>query len=136
MPEEPLSEEPAALLLQAVNTLPVSQRDLVLTWMLQSLGPWVPSTRVRSPEVPDRATATNRLGALFGSQIQGEQQVVPIRLPIDTHGRLRSWCEQHGFSMAGVVRGLVEDFLDTVAANSDAVAGDRPADGETSRGSL
>jgi hypothetical protein len=38
--------------------------------------------------------------------------MLPVRLPPDLHERLRRWSNEHGFSMAAVVRGLVERFLD------------------------
>ena len=50
-----------------------------------------------------------------GSQIRMSRQVdqpLLVRLPSDLHARLRSWAMDHGFSMAGIVRGLVERFLD------------------------
>jgi ParG len=40
-----------------------------------------------------------------------EHQTLPVRLPDDQHARLKAWCAEHGFSMATVVRGLVENFL-------------------------
>jgi hypothetical protein len=42
----------------------------------------------------------------------GAQQMVPVRFPEAQHQRLKDWCATHGFSMAVVVRGLVERFLD------------------------
>ena len=41
----------------------------------------------------------------------GESQLVNVRLPQDVHGQLRDWCGEHGFSMAAVIRGLVERFV-------------------------
>jgi hypothetical protein len=38
--------------------------------------------------------------------------MLPVRLPPELHERLRRWSNEHGFSMAAVVRGLVERFLD------------------------
>jgi hypothetical protein len=38
--------------------------------------------------------------------------MLPVRLPPELHARLREWCTDQGFSMASVVRGLVERFLD------------------------
>ena len=35
-----------------------------------------------------------------------------LRLPPARHAALKSWCETNGYSMAVVVRGLVERFLD------------------------
>lgn len=40
------------------------------------------------------------------------QQMMPVRFPDELHRRLKEWCAEHGFSMAVVVRGLVERFLD------------------------
>jgi hypothetical protein len=37
---------------------------------------------------------------------------VTIRLPSDRHAELRAWCAEHEFTMAAVVRGLVERFLE------------------------
>ncbi len=47
-----------------------------------------------------------------GSLGPGAQQVVPVRFPEAQHQRLKDWCATHGFSMAVVLRGLVERFLD------------------------
>jgi hypothetical protein len=41
-----------------------------------------------------------------------EYQMVPVRLAEAQHRRLKKWCEEHDFSMAVVMRGLVERFLD------------------------
>jgi predicted DNA-binding protein len=38
--------------------------------------------------------------------------MLPVRLPPELHERLRAWSTEQGFSMASVVRGLVERFLD------------------------
>ena len=64
----------------------------------------------------------------LGSSLQGpgfagararpgeQQQMVPVRFPVEQHQRLRDWCGTHGFSMAVVVRGLVDQFLDQQAS--------------------
>ena len=44
-----------------------------------------------------------------------ESQLVTIRLPAERHAQLRRWCTEHGFTMASVVRGLVERFLEQQA---------------------
>ena len=41
------------------------------------------------------------------------QQMVPVRFSADQHARLRAWCGEHGFSMATVIRGLVDRFLES-----------------------
>ena len=38
-------------------------------------------------------------------------QTFPVRLPEEQHAALKAWCSGHGYSMATVVRGLVENFL-------------------------
>ena len=47
-----------------------------------------------------------------GSSSQA-QQMVPVRFSADQHARLRAWCGEHGFSMATVIRGLVDRFLES-----------------------
>jgi hypothetical protein len=37
---------------------------------------------------------------------------VPIRFPLERYDQLKTWCREHNFPMAAVVRGLVERFLD------------------------
>jgi DNA-binding CsgD family transcriptional regulator len=52
---------------------------------------------------------------LGGSAVAGGragQQMLPVRFPEPQYRRLKEWCTSHGFSMAVVVRGLVERFLD------------------------
>ncbi len=49
---------------------------------------------------------------LGGAMGAGEHQMVPVRFPEPQYRRLKEWCSEHGFSMAVVVRGLVERFLD------------------------
>ena len=41
------------------------------------------------------------------------QQMVPVRFSADQHARLRAWSAEHGFSMATVIRGLVNRFLES-----------------------
>jgi hypothetical protein len=48
-------------------------------------------------------------GALAPGQ---ESQLVTLRLPAERHAQLRRWCSEHDFSMAAVIRGLVEQFLE------------------------
>ncbi len=38
--------------------------------------------------------------------------MVPVRFPEPLYRRLKEWCAGNGFSMAVVVRGLVERFLE------------------------
>ncbi|HYU58490.1 MAG TPA: hypothetical protein VEO00_10630 [Actinomycetota bacterium] len=45
----------------------------------------------------------------------GEMQMVPMRLPEPQYQAFRRWCQEHSFSMAAVMRGLVESFLEKQA---------------------
>jgi hypothetical protein len=40
-----------------------------------------------------------------------DQQMVPVRFPVEQHAKLREWCGDNGYPMAAVVRGLVDRFL-------------------------
>src|SRR4051794_25973650 len=53
-----------------------------------------------------------------GMKSSSTTAVLPVRLPADQLERLRSWCTDHGFSMAVVIRGLVDRFLDDQAQRS------------------
>jgi hypothetical protein len=44
-----------------------------------------------------------------------DSQMATVRLPTESHDRLRTWCSEHGFTMTAVIRGLVERFLDEQA---------------------
>jgi hypothetical protein len=41
-----------------------------------------------------------------------ELRVLPVRLPVTDYERLRAFSREHGFSMAVIIRTLVERFLD------------------------
>ncbi|WP_269858967.1 hypothetical protein [Streptomyces sp. RPT161] len=123
MPNE--EKSPAELLLRAVDTLPKDERDRVLTWLiapaprsaqtaweLQSYNQGLVSQlREMTPGV---SAALRRRTAAQGEELQ----VVPVRLTGDQHAVLREWCQDHGFSMATVIRGLVSRFLDGQGAAS------------------
>jgi len=51
-----------------------------------------------------------------------ELRVLPVRLPAADYQRLRRWSREHDFSMAVIIRTLVERFLD----EQDAEPSDRP----------
>lgn len=50
--------------------------------------------------------------SVTGPSLSSRHQVLPVRLGEAQHRRLKEWCERHEFSMAVVIRGLVERFLD------------------------
>ncbi len=102
-------DEPVLLLLKAVDMLPEGERVQVLGYLL-SRG------LAAAPMAPGLVSVGSSLqppGFLAARSRPGEQQqMVPVRFPVEQHQRLRDWCGEHGFSMAVVVRGLVDQFLD------------------------
>jgi len=48
-----------------------------------------------------------------------DSQLVTVRLPQEQHAQLRAWCSAHNFTMAAVIRGLLERFLEEEAAVGD-----------------
>lgn len=121
------SMDAAGLLVGALGQLPPADRDKVYTWLLgtslQLQGGLASPlsgqlTRAMRANVPasrqqDFAEAEAELmRGLFRSSGSQAQQVVPVRFSAEQHKRLRAWCTEHGFSMATVIRGLVDRFLD------------------------
>jgi hypothetical protein len=112
------------LLLKAVRTLPEQEQDAVFALLLQGFAQ--PDAWRREVQVWDerqgiafgaRGMLQMRSGALFGPERplapESEAKVVPIRFPPTLYDELKAWCEEHGFPMAAVVRGLVERFLES-----------------------
>jgi hypothetical protein len=93
--------EPPQRLAELLETLPPEERKEITTWLL---------SRQHAPSWP---MVTGRLRGFTGQLPVGEDsQLVTIRLPADRHAALRAWCTEHEFTMAAVVRGLVERFLE------------------------
>ena len=118
----------AGLLVQALGQLPPADRDKVYTWLLGTslqlqaglVGPLsgqlTRAVRAEAP-APTGSRTSREAGAevvrgLFRSPGASAQQMVPVRFSAEQHARLRAWCTEHGFSMATVIRGLVDRFLD------------------------
>jgi hypothetical protein len=63
-----------------------------------------------------RSGLFDRLGRSEGAFVtgpdSGDLKVLPVRLPTADYERLREWSRAHGFSMAVIIRTLVERFLD------------------------
>jgi len=51
-----------------------------------------------------------------------ELRVLPVRLPVADYERLRRWSKEHDFSMAVIIRTLVERFME----GQDPDPSDRP----------
>lgn len=127
MAEEPARGEPspAQLLLQAVDALPARDRNSVLLWLIdpspntpqagRALHSYTRALLARVPELGPTASEYihERWAGPHPEEPRDERlQVVPIRLNASQYRRLRRWCTQHNFSMATVIRGLVDEFLD------------------------
>lgn len=114
---------PAEMIIEAVKGLPEPDRDTALAWLIDRNAGFgsgsgrrlpVPGGHRLSPVVHDDALRH------FGSELPKDHQAVMIRMPTGQHAQLRSWCEEHGFSMATVVRGLVDRFLEQQATEQPA----------------
>lgn len=116
------------ILVRALAQLPAEDRDKVYTWLLGTSLRMQPGVmeplgrRLRWAVAAESGSVTQqdfgKVGAdlvrdLFRGSSGSAQQMVPVRFSADQHARLRAWCTEHGFSMATVIRGLVDRFLDS-----------------------
>jgi hypothetical protein len=115
-----MEDRVAKLVLKAVRTLPQREQDQVFTALFRAaLTQPAPFTHpVPPPDVlmvsgqEPIPIQTPMLGQPGMGGGPGQTAMLPVRLPPELHERLRRWSTEQGFSMAGVVRGLVERFLD------------------------
>ena len=96
-------------LAQLLETLTPEERQEITAWFLTTRGPSGPSPAVHWLAGPELRRSTALASEL---SVGEESQLVTIRLPADRHAELRAWCADHSFTMAAVVRGLIERFLD------------------------
>jgi hypothetical protein len=108
----PRSDRAVRLLLKALDSLPERERSEVLRALLSGVvsGSADPGLRHLSASF---APFEPQIGTQASRQLE---QPLLVRLPSSLHTRLRRWATDHGFSMAAVVRGLIERFLDEEAA--------------------
>lgn len=126
IPPLPVAQEHAVgHLLRAIRTLDAADQDAVLALLFGGLL----DRSAAAPAASDHPDARRRVAAaalghaelLQAGFIRGrpqtpagpEARVVPIRFPARLHEEFRAWCEEHGFPMAAVVRGLTERFLES-----------------------
>jgi hypothetical protein len=106
--EDPVIGKITALL----ETLSTEDRREITAWLIRGgrMASWPdPVPPIMSGFGVEDLSRLRRLGVNLAS---GEaNQLVNFRLPSESHARLRDWCAEHGFTMATVVRGLVERFL-------------------------
>lgn len=84
---------------------------------LGSINPWhVDLPTIPRAELGIRAAqplgVLDSLGARLPGDPETELKVLPVRLPVADYERLRAFSREHGFSMAVIIRTLVERFLD------------------------
>ena len=104
-----MDDRVAKLVLKGVRTLPQREQDQVMTALFRAA--LSEPVSVERPEPPQGMIVFPDLPApAMGAT--GQSTMLPVRLPPELHERLRRWSTDQGFSMAGVVRGLVERFLD------------------------
>jgi hypothetical protein len=118
---------PADLLAELLESAPPEARRTITAWLLRmqrsapaAVGvPWLPPPVGFTPHGHLPTEVEERVRRLAGNlPPTADSQVVTVRLPATRHAALRDWCAEHGFSMAAVVRGLVERFLEERAAPS------------------
>ncbi len=112
-------------LLRAIRTLDAADQDAVLALLLGGLldRSAAAATASNHPDTRRRLAAaalghaellqTGFIRSHSQAPAGAETRVVPIRFPAHLHEELRAWCEEHGFPMAAVVRGLTERFLES-----------------------
>jgi hypothetical protein len=127
-----VSDRLRELLLRAVRTLEPEEQEEVLADLLvagtaTSLAgpPQAPPERpVSLPPYVSITGLRRRFGAVARTEdflttlavTSGDVKVLPVRLPEADYERLRTWSKEHGFSMAVIIRTLVERFLDEQGA--------------------
>jgi hypothetical protein len=126
-----MSDRLRELLLKAVRTLEPEEQEEVLGELLLAgtatslTGP--PATVEHPVALPPYVSITGlrrRVGPVARAEdflttlavASGDVKVLPVRLPEADYERLRAWSKEHGFSMAVIIRTLVERFLDEQGA--------------------
>jgi len=108
-----VDEDPELKLAKLLDLAPPDDRHAITVWLLQSSAMSRRSWMIRQFTVGDPSK-------LPGVLPSGEDsQLVTVRLPQEQHAQLRAWCTAHNFTMAAVIRGLLERFLEEEAAVGD-----------------
>jgi hypothetical protein len=100
------------LVLKALDSLTAEERRRVLAALVEAAITPAAATSARAATLPALSPEGWFTPSLKSS---APASVLPVRLPTEQLERLRSWCTDHGFSMAVVIRGLVDRFLDDQA---------------------
>ena len=114
-----MEERAAKLPLKAVRSLPQREQDQVLVALFRCVPegtefapPGTFTRRLPGPSMPADVVFSHGTPPIE----EGPTAMLPVRLPPELHERLRRWSTEAGFSMASIVRGLIERFLDEQAA--------------------
>jgi hypothetical protein len=127
-----MDERLAKLLLKGVRALPLREQDQVLTALLRTvLAEPETVTHAAPPVPPELMMLSGGPMPPPGGGAPGPAAMLPVRLPPELHERLRRWSTDNGFSMASVVRGLVERFLDEQGRAGRTPRSAKPAGGRT-----
>ena len=100
------------LVLKALDSLTAEERRRVLSALVEAA--IVPGAAASARAAMPPAVSPEGWFSP-GLKPSAPASVLPVRLPTEQLERLRSWCTDHGFSMAVVIRGLVDRFLDDQA---------------------
>jgi plasmid stability protein len=109
-----MDDRTAKLVTKGIRMLPQREQDQVLTALLREASSEPPAF-TRPVPAPGDVVVPYPMSVPLPEPVAGApgpSTMLPVRLPPELHARLREWCAEQGFSMAGVVRGLVERFLD------------------------
>ncbi len=101
--------EPAKRLAELLETLPAEERTEITAWLLGQRQRGATGTFFGRSWPPIGEPVSRVTGSL---PVGEDSQLVTIRLPAERHAQLRAWCAKHEFTMAAVVRGLIERFLE------------------------
>ena len=101
-----MTDRPSAKLAELLEKASPDDRKVIIGWLLESRF----GVSASNPE-DQWMVKRLRTAQMFGDIPTGETQLVTVRLPQELHGQLRNWCGEHGFTMASVIRGVVERFV-------------------------
>jgi hypothetical protein len=101
-------DDVVAKLVSLLDQAEPEDRHAITTWLL----------RVSAASVRRRGWMIRQFTPVHDAAVAAalgtneEHQLVTFRLPVDRHSELRDWCASHDFTMAAVIRGLVDRFLE------------------------
>jgi hypothetical protein len=99
-----------AKLAALLETLPSAERQEISAWLIAGPHPSpVPSFDFNQFEEHLLSIGAAPFPA------KDDTQLSTVRLPTESHAKLRDWCARNGFTMAAVIRVLVERFLEDQA---------------------